>query len=82
MKKDIQDLADEYPVEKQESMAAVVSALRRRRQGQFMEEPKYEESLLETLVTTLPAKDSWEAEFFLGVMVLGSGAFSATSSFE
>ncbi len=52
-------------------MAAVISALLRAKQNQLVEVGNNEESLLETLVTIVPAKDSWVADFPLGMMVLG-----------
>ncbi len=36
-----------------------------------LEDTAEEESLFDTLVSKLPPKETWDAEFFLGVLVLG-----------
>jgi hypothetical protein len=38
---------------------------------QIFEETAAEESLFDTLVSKLPSKETWDTEYFLGVLVLG-----------
>ncbi len=51
-------------------MAGAVTALRASKPPVF-EDIGEEESLFDTLVTKLPSKETWDAEFSLGVLVLG-----------
>ncbi len=53
-----------------DTMAGAVTALRASKPPVF-EDTGEEESLFDTLVTKLPSQDTWDAEFSLGVLVLG-----------
>ena len=50
-------------------MAGAVTALRANK-PQVLDDSG-EESLFDTLVSKLPSKETWDAEFLLGVLVLG-----------
>jgi hypothetical protein len=49
-------------------MAAAVTAIRANKPPVFED---IGEDLLDALVSKLPSKETWEAEFFLGILVLG-----------
>jgi hypothetical protein len=51
-------------------MAAAIAAVRANKSPIF-DDAAIEESLLDALVSKLPSKETWDAEFFLGVLVLG-----------
>jgi hypothetical protein len=52
-------------------MASAIAAMRKMTKGQVFEEVADVEDLLENLVTKLPPAETWDAEFCLGVLVLG-----------
>jgi hypothetical protein len=51
-------------------MAGAVAALRASK-PQVIEDTGEEESLFDNLSCKLPSKETWEAEFSLGILVLG-----------
>jgi hypothetical protein len=51
-------------------MAAAISAVRNNMNKPSIFEDT-DESLFDTLISKLPTKDTWDAEFFLGILVLG-----------
>jgi hypothetical protein len=52
-------------------MASTIAVIRIRNQRKISEEETNEESLLETLVSKIPSEETWDAEFFLGMLVAG-----------
>ncbi len=54
-------------------MAAASMASINKRGKHAKEDPEDNGIALENLVEHLPAKESWESDFILGVLILGSG---------
>ena len=52
-------------------MASAIAAMRKMNKSQAFEEGADVEDLLENLVIKLPPEETWDAEFCLGVLVLG-----------
>jgi hypothetical protein len=55
--------------------AAIVAFRKLRAEYPALEERDEEDNLLEKLVDALPARDTWEAEYLLGMLVLGCELF-------
>jgi hypothetical protein len=52
-------------------MASAIAAMRKMNKSQVLEEGAEDEDILENLITKLPPSETWDAEFCLGVLVLG-----------
>jgi hypothetical protein len=52
-------------------MASAIAAMRRMTKSQTFEEAADVDDILENLVMKLPPVETWDAEFCLGVLVLG-----------
>ena len=54
-------------------MASAIAAVRNggSKPTVLLEDAEEEESLFDALVTKLPPKETWDAEYFLGILVLG-----------
>jgi hypothetical protein len=52
-------------------MASAIAAMRKMTKNQVFEEEEDVEDILENLVIKLPSAETWDAEFILGVLILG-----------
>jgi hypothetical protein len=52
-------------------MASAIAAMRKMTKAPVFEEGADADDILEILVTKLPPAETWDAEFCLGVLVLG-----------
>ncbi len=49
----------------------IFAAIRQKNKSRFVVEEPDTENLLDNLVSKLPPQDTWDAEYFLGILVLG-----------
>ncbi len=52
-------------------MASAIAAMRKMPKSQVFEEGAEGKDIIENLVTKLPPSETWDAEFCLGVLILG-----------
>ncbi len=52
-------------------MASAIAAMRKGNKGQSNQETTENDDILENLMIKLPPQETWDAEYSLGVLILG-----------